>query len=358
MIKNDFLKKVLLPFLVAALYIISPVYAQKARLVVPKGHDNIITATCISDNQKYLATTSRNTIIIWDLIKEKELHRVKTQDLSINDQIKKLHFIDDNKVIIVNSIDAYNIFTGEKLSGFEESALKQVSPNGKYYLEISEKYPDVTISVIENNNDKKVNSITIAYRNFKGFTWNKNEILFYGPDTWTIFDVVQNKKNTVSLSGKSYDIATADFNNNRIALIERYRDEIGIYDLNSGKLVKTKKATGQIYNVFFKENKLIAFQSELNPQKKESFYIVQYDKDGNQLKKTETILSGESTFFAENVFNSSANNLVYNEGGKLKIYNIFENIIRDAFTDKIAYYNSFAFPKIINQQHFKIAYLM
>ena len=346
------MQKKLIAYTVLLLFTING-FAQKAKLVIPKGHDRAITAVAISKNKKFLATASAPFIIIWDIFKEKELYRIKANEIATNDKIDRLLFADDDKKIIVNSLYVYDIITEKRDYNFILDNIHITSPDNKYYLKTDENYSVKTFDVYNVNTDQKLNTIQVQRdKQYNDLVWHNDEMIFYGSGGWLVFNISNGKKKEVSLKTNSYDLYSISFEAGRVACTERLRDVIDIYDYYTGKLVKTKKTTGIIYNLFFKNETLISFESDLSLQKQETFFVNQYDKDGNNLKKTKSPLEGESIFFADKVFDFSKKAIAYNDFNKIKLYDIDEKEPRQAFSDRISDYHSFKYPDLINQQHF------
>lgn len=215
-----------------------------------KGHDDIVWSVEISKDQKWLLSSSPNSIRLWELATKKCKAIINANErISLDFKRSDACFYYDNihcAFISENIVYLYNVYNDKQTIFLEcKSKIKYIkfSPNGRYFI-VGEYNDEITVFSVKGLKLTKLitKTDTLTYHN----DVSDNLTAFCGKDEIVIYNL-ESKKNEFTFDGFTKPVDVFIFSPSQKFCasshgMRKQQSDIRILDLKNGKIVSINDA--------------------------------------------------------------------------------------------------------------------
>ncbi len=334
--------------------------AQGVQLTIPSGHAKNIEGIATTSNGKYIATSSYKTIMVWDMQNKKKLYEISldisltastTKSLSITDKVDKV-LASTSGGLFCNDISTGKALFSKSFSGTNGAAFSK-DGSKVYTVDYG------SLLILDATNGNEINRVDDAVEKlgslYQFYELANNQLLVVNKYGWSILNMdnlsliskIELTAENDEMNHFSYDI-----NLNRIvAASDEQGLVLNIFDINNGKIIKTKTLLGYIlgtcvsnvgYVVFRHDNKTSAYKIDILKPTDLSFL------KSTLIPESEV---DEGIFYGNYVLQMPGNTkIIYNNNNEICSFDIQTEMISKPFQNRVTDFKQFYYYANLSQR--------
>ncbi len=335
--------------------------AQGVQLTIPSGHAKDIEQIATTSNGRYVASSSYKTVMVWDMQNKKKLHEISLEISLTASETRSLHITDQlDKVLASTSggLFCYDIATGKEIFSKSYSCTNGAafSPDGSkvYATDYG------SLMIFDARTGEEINRINDAVEKlgslYKFYQLDDNQLLVVNNNGWSILNMdALSVVSQVDLSSvKNARMDQFSFDKNLKRIIAASYDEglvLNIFDIYSGKIVKTKTLPGYILGTCAADAGYVIFRND----SKSSIYKTDVLKPTdlsvlNSINVPESEVK-EGIFYGNHALQlPGSNKIVYNNNTEILTYDLQSTSIAHPFQNRITDFKQFFYYANLSQR--------